>query len=83
MSRFGMVAEHPTKYNKKTWKHDPIEDKWRVYLPHKCDEWGVTYEPPYVRNGVTQGQAVKDLEAFIVEAQRVLDALKEGIETKS
>lgn len=51
-------------------------DTWHVYLPHQCDEWDITLKD--YDNWVPHADAVENLEAFIVEAQAALTALKEG-----
>ena len=50
--------------------------KFEVYLPHSCDQWSITggYQ------GSNQDQAIIDLEDFIREAQRALEALRRGEE---
>ena len=51
----------------------PRVDRWIVSLPHQCDEWQITND----WHGEHHDVAVAALEAFIVEAQSALVALRE------
>lgn len=55
----------------------PVTDKWRVTLPHQCDEWEITgLTEPYEPHGVAHERAVLELEQFIAEAQVALKHLR-------
>jgi hypothetical protein len=47
---------------------------WRVYLPHQCDDWEITYTN--FGHGVPLPDAVAVMEEFIAEAQASLDSLR-------
>lgn len=46
---------------------------WRVFLPHQCNDWDITGDRYQSASHV---EAVAELEEFIVEAQRALEALR-------
>ncbi len=79
MSEFGFAVRQGT-----TWEgsedFDPRPDPgmWCVFLPHQCDAWDVAGERKSEswREGVPHAEAVAELEAFIVEAQEALAALR-------
>lgn len=50
-------------------------ENWEVYLPHCCDEWLITYDGIYA-NGTPIALAIKQMTAFVAEAEAALDALK-------
>lgn len=50
----------------------PKIDRWKVELPHQCDEWKIT-EDYY--GYVSHESAVASLNNFIAEAQEALDRL--------
>lgn len=52
---------------------EKINEKWRVYLPHQCDEWDIATDD---WDGVDHEEAVANLEVFIEEAKQALEALK-------
>lgn len=62
---FGMKARHEG-------------DGWMVYLPHQCDSWSIAGDHG---DPVGLDEAVASLEAFIAEAQQVLEQLQAGRET--
>lgn len=58
--------------------HEAAPSDWFVSLPHQCSDWMISPEDEYDTGEVASHEAaVARLEAFIIEAQEALKALKD------
>lgn len=56
---------------------DPPE--WTVSLPHQCDAWEIVGNDDSGQlGGVSQAEAIAELERFLAEGQDALDRLRDG-----
>lgn len=70
---FGIYVRQDGEWVDGQWIPTRDSDRWFVAMPHQCDAWEITgsyYDPE------EHGQAVAELEKFVAEATRALEALK-------
>jgi hypothetical protein len=75
--RFGFTVEKITEGldDSDMWGSvDPPE--WRISLPHKCGRWDIA-EVEEPSRGVSQAEAIAELERFLAEGHAALDRLRD------
>jgi hypothetical protein len=73
---FGFYVE---KIDHDDYGEKMAESLWKVSLPHQCGRWRIDNTNIYLE-GSTKAEAVEELEAFISQAKKALDALNRGEE---
>jgi hypothetical protein len=71
---FGFRVKREMEWDEETYQHTDVPTgNWTVELPHQCDAWQIAGKG--YSEGLEHREAVAELAAFIVEAQRAMAAL--------